>query len=208
MELDNPRGQFTVDKSAEKSPSICRFFRNGNCKHGMKGRDCKFTHPKVCRRFIQHGTRQPRGCNQGRKCKDFHPRMCISSLRKGECFSDSCRYNHVKGTKRQPPVGTNHMQEKLVHQKPATGTNIGFERNNQPGNFLDVIHLLKKEIMDMFNNKLEAIQTQVQQLQQVNLSQIYPQHPHQQLNTRMMLPPRNQPHFQLNPQNIQPLIHQ
>ena len=171
--LINQKYQSTEDKAAEKSPSICRFFWNGNCKHGIKGRECKFTHPKPCRKFTQHGTRQPRGCNQGKKCKDFHPKMCISSLRKGECYSESCRYNHVKGTKRKPPVGINHMQENLNHKRSANGHAMEFERSKPPGNFLEVINLLKKEMMDMFNNKLESIQNQVQQLQQVNLSQLY-----------------------------------
>ena len=92
-----------------KSDTLCRFFRDGNCKYGMKGRECKFTHPKVCAKFSQHGTRQPRGCNRGKKCKDFHPKMCLNSLRKGECFSESCRFNHVKGTKRHPPVVLNQV---------------------------------------------------------------------------------------------------
>ena len=81
-----------ADKDAsenEKSKTICRFFRNGNCKYGMTGKECKFTNPKV-------------RCNRGKKCKDFHPKMCINSLRKGECFSETCGFHHVKGTKRHP----------------------------------------------------------------------------------------------------------
>ena len=26
---------------------ICRFYKNGDCKFGLKGKECKFTHPKM-----------------------------------------------------------------------------------------------------------------------------------------------------------------
>ena len=45
----------------KKSPQICKFYKNGTCKHGLKGKECNYTHPKMCRNFIQHGTKQPRG---------------------------------------------------------------------------------------------------------------------------------------------------
>ena len=81
---------------------ICRFYKNGNCKYGLKGKECKFTHPKMCRKYTQHGTNKQRGCNLGKKCKDFHPKMCFDSIRKGECLVASCRFTHVKGTRREP----------------------------------------------------------------------------------------------------------
>ena len=69
---------------ATSKTKICRFYKNGNCKFGLKGKECKFTHPKMCRKYTQHGTNKQRGCNLGRKCKDFHPKMCFGSIRKGE----------------------------------------------------------------------------------------------------------------------------
>ena len=62
-----------------KSETTCRFFLKGKCKHGMRGKDCKFTHPKVCNKFSKHGTRQPRGCNKGQKCKFFSTQKCVST---------------------------------------------------------------------------------------------------------------------------------
>ena len=38
------------------SNRICRFYKNGNCKHGLRGKDCKFSHPNMCQKFTQHGT--------------------------------------------------------------------------------------------------------------------------------------------------------
>ena len=89
---DKPENEKPDEEIKNKVPMICRFFKNGTCKYGLKGRDCRFDHPKPCKKFIQHGTRQPRGCNLGKKCKLFHPKMCFDSLRKGECFFETCRY--------------------------------------------------------------------------------------------------------------------
>ena len=104
----------------DKSKVICRFFRNRKCKHGIKGIGCKFTHPKICSKFTQHGTRQPRGCKLGKKCPDFHPKMCINSLRKGECFDESCKFSHVKGTQRHPPVTLNKQAGRTVNGSNTT----------------------------------------------------------------------------------------
>eukprot|EP00111_Clytia_hemisphaerica_P012671 TCONS_00037269-protein len=30
------------------SNRTCRFYKNGNCKYGFKGKECKFAHPKMC----------------------------------------------------------------------------------------------------------------------------------------------------------------
>ena len=80
---------------------ICKHYIKGSCKHGIKGKDCRFEHPKACRKLMNHGTRAKLGCQEGKKCSSFHPKMCFESLRKGECFNNSCNFAHVKGTKRQ-----------------------------------------------------------------------------------------------------------
>ena len=55
--LSNSQLVMQNDVSNEKTSTVCRFFTNGNCKHGMRGKECKYTHPKVCSKFTQHGTR-------------------------------------------------------------------------------------------------------------------------------------------------------
>ena len=111
----------------------------------------------MCRNFTQHGTKQPRGCNLGIKCKDFHPKMCFDSLRKGECFSESCRFAHVKGTKRQPPT----VKNSVAHNNKQSKNDM-----SEPGHFLDMIRLLKEEILETLGQKIKDIQFQVQHLQQ------------------------------------------
>ena len=166
------------EEPKSKSEVLCRHFREGNCKHGMKGRECKYNHPKVCSKFTQHGTRQPRGCAKGRKCEHFHPKMCMDSLRKGECFTETCRFNHVKGTKRHPPVRKINVEENRVKGKsgednlPRKKSIVG--ENNDTGSFLEMISLLKQEILETLNQKITSIQSQIQQIHQAQ-SSTFPQ---------------------------------
>ena len=173
-EYDNNKHDNNEHSNNTKHPSTCRFFQNGNCKHGLKGRECNYTHPKMCRRFMQHGTRQPRGCTQGKRCNDFHPKMCFDSLRKGECFTESCRYTHIKGTRRHPPITRNEVVQNNIpdntqqndkdtqHQNYKTRDEPQFKDN---GHFLEVVRLLKEDILETLNRKMSTIQNQVHQLQ-------------------------------------------
>ena len=174
------------DETLEKSSTVCRFLVNGRCKYGIKGHDCKFSHPPMCRKFTQHGTRQPRGCNLGKKCKFVHPKMCFGSLRKGECFSENCRYNHTKGTKRHPPVVRNDTRERgrqeNIHQTTVEDKNVRSMDNSRPNNavdnsFLEIINLMKQEILQTLNQKISAIQSQMQQLHQTQQSRLPSQQP-------------------------------
>ena len=87
------------DKMHQKK--ICSFYRKGNCKHGLRGNGCNYHHPPMCKKFINHGTRNPKGCNLGKNCENFHPKICSSSLTKSECFIHDCKFRHIKGTKRK-----------------------------------------------------------------------------------------------------------
>ena len=104
---DNSESIETIDKISDNSTNqnrqiskTCAHYVKGKCKYGIKGRNCKFDHPKACRKFMKHGTRARVGCQKGRNCLFFHPKMCFDSLRKGECFNKMCQLTHVKGTKR------------------------------------------------------------------------------------------------------------
>ena len=68
---------------------VCRYFMNGNCRHGFHGKTpkgdrskCRFFHPKVCDKWMNHGKKDG-GCNG--KCDKTHPRMCHNSLENGRC---------------------------------------------------------------------------------------------------------------------------
>ena len=195
-----------------KSQTICKFFQSGKCKHGMKGKECKFTHPNTCSKYTQYGTRQPRGCNLGKKCSDFHPTMCINSLRKGECFSQSCKFNHIKGTKRHPPQ--NQTQNSNANSNTSTGAQS--QNTIQPPNesapinhpiqhdnhFLEVIRLLKAEILQSMELKMTSITNQIQQLQQNQQPYLNPPlHPANLMNAIRQpfhQPPNNPPALSLN----------
>ena len=158
----------------EKPKNVCKFLRKGSCKHGMSGKKdggCRFFHPKLCNRFIQHGTRQPRGCNKGNSCQFLHPQMCMNSLRKQECFDQQCRFNHIKGTKRVQQTfgvgdGTSkqNIQPPPSHQQPPPPPphdTTQHQHNNTPNqNFLELVQLMKSDI-DM---KIHALSVQLQQM--------------------------------------------
>ena len=155
----NHRNEDQEEDESTKKPAICHFFKKGNCKHGMRGKECKYTHPKVCTKFVHHGTRQPRGCNLGSSCKDYHPKMCMSSLRKGECFSENCRFNHIKGTKRFPPTVKNKV--------PVRGNKPNESESTKPcsNDFLEMIRLMKAEILQTIDHKITSMTTQTNTFQ-------------------------------------------
>ena len=104
-----------------KNRRICKFFDKGSCEHGTSGENCRYQHPELCRRFIQNGTRQPRGCNQGNRCKFFHPTMCMDSLRKSECLDQRCSFRHTLGTRRNPTNTTiNQGNQQTQAVQPST----------------------------------------------------------------------------------------
>ena len=74
--------QLSSRKPQEKL--ICRYYKNNNCKYGLKGKDCPYAHPAPCVKLLKHGTRSKNGCNKGKKCTEFHPKMCPTSITKGE----------------------------------------------------------------------------------------------------------------------------
>ena len=166
------------DKSVKKFDKICRYFRRGTCKHGLRGAECRYQHPRMCRKYIEHGTRQPNGCTLGIKCKQFHPLMCLDSMRKSECFDENCSFHHIKGTRRQPTLVKNNHQECLSPhptsqksrvtgpqtQNPSMDTTTP-EKENQTGHFLEVIRLMKAEILSQMNHQIASLTAQIQSIQ-------------------------------------------
>ena len=200
-ETDNSHTRDTHDTrdahdTKHKFSTVCRYFRRGTCKHGLRGNDCRFTHRQVCKKFTQHGSRQPNGCNLGKKCQRFHPLMCLDSLRKSECFNEKCTYNHIKGTRRQPPLIRNNQQKQdaTLDDKQSPEENLNTEpavaRDNQPDNFLEMIRLMKAELITAMNTQIAALTTQVRGIQQ--------------MQSQQTLMPMHQTTFQPHPQNVMP----
>ena len=65
----------------DKTP-ICKFYLQGICTHGLKGKLCKFLHPNLCRKYIKSGQS---GCNLGLDCQYYHPKLCNKSLNDNSC---------------------------------------------------------------------------------------------------------------------------
>ena len=119
---------------------VCIKFKYGNCPHGMsgskiyKGVTCKFTHPKVCRRFINYGPFGSNGCHLGRNCEFFHPQICRHSFRDLCCLDKNCQRWHLKNTIFEMPTyetSTFDTKEALQDQQP------GRQQRFRPRHFFD-----------------------------------------------------------------------
>ena len=84
-------------KEADEKQPVCKFYLKKQCKHGMKGDGCDFSHPPICQKLLKFG-HSNKGC-RGRGCKSIHPKMCNPSLKRKECPYKNCKFYHVKGTK-------------------------------------------------------------------------------------------------------------
>ena len=98
---DNANGNKNHVKESEADPSkpVCKFFLRQACKHGRKGKDCAFSHPKLCFKYTRHGDRRG-GCKKGKNCEFVHPRLC-NSYKSGVCSRAKCGLFHVNGIKFQ-----------------------------------------------------------------------------------------------------------
>ena len=83
--------------SAEENVPNCRFHKWRECKNKDS---CKFKHPELCQKFLQHGllvNNAEQGCD--RKCNLYHPPICYGSLKFRECKTKKCRKRHLPETK-------------------------------------------------------------------------------------------------------------
>ena len=106
-----PPSDVAIAENTTNNPSrptpvpVCKHYKNARCKYGISGKKdgegvCPYSHPKLCKKLIEHGNRGPRGCTKGETCELFHPKMCHRSLRDRTCINPSFKFMHVKGTKR------------------------------------------------------------------------------------------------------------
>ena len=80
-------------KDEDETKKICHFYKSGHCRNGFNGKLCSFSHPRACRKLMDHGSKGHLGC-EGKTagCKNFHPRMCYSKT----CEDDCKRGYHIK----------------------------------------------------------------------------------------------------------------
>ena len=67
----------------------------------INGIPCDKKHPPRCFRYCKHGDNKRLGCVKGRDCKYFHPKLCRDSVTKRECLNKDCNFNHLKFTRRR-----------------------------------------------------------------------------------------------------------
>ena len=138
-----------------QTTTICPFYKKGTCRFGSLGRGCSQSHPRYCKKLLQHGNKAPNGCTLGRaNCDKFHPKMCHTSLTKGVCYDTNCQSRHVNGTQRAK------LDEKFVGQmrnntgsKDPTTKKPG-NRKSDTGDFLGVLHTLKVEMLEAMDTKI------------------------------------------------------
>ena len=92
-------GERNKDDIRSPEKPLCKFYNQGNCKHGRSGKNCAFSHPPLCRKMINHGHNDKRGCKLSNdECKFHQPVICKSSLNRGVCYNKNCNKYHVHGT--------------------------------------------------------------------------------------------------------------
>lgn len=129
--LENHRASQDRD-SQHREKKLCKFFARGMCKHGisgMRGGQCKFDHPQMCKPYQQYGNRGRYGCKGN--CKLWHPKLCYNALDYGECFNERCKFWHIKGTIRKSDQNnqqTPHPQHQQIPQSSVTE----HSHSNQP----------------------------------------------------------------------------
>ena len=121
--------------------------------------------------------------------------MCMESLRKSECLNEECTFNHIKGTRRQPKLVMNNQSTRVQNQPSNTDAKppgSAVTNNSNADHFLEVVRLLKAEILTTMNSQIATLTNQIKGLQQVQAQT--PQIPY--------YPPAMFPHMQsrMNPQ--------
>ena len=210
-------------KTRKPKQKICVYYRNNRCRHGMKGKECSFIHPERCKKLMQHGTKQPDGCNLGRKCSFFHPKMCPSSITKRTCYDEKCQLAHVKGTKKKPPLNESRNEVKITNEDKSRKVSSAVDSitsaqpsnsgnptkpnedssNSNASSFLEAIRLLKQELCEAMDKKIAMSLSQMSHYYPRVQNAPYHPLPFQlQMPTYPTLPPFNQQQYlpRTNPQ--------
>ena len=83
----------------DRSKAVCPLLLEGNCSHGISGKNCSSYHPPWCSRFQYNGRGGERGCHKvDDKCRFFHPLLCQNAVSTGACLNKPCRKVHIRGT--------------------------------------------------------------------------------------------------------------
>ena len=196
--------------NAGREPDVCRFYRQGRCKHGFSGKkegNCQYGHPKLCRKFLTNGNQQRRGCTLGAQCQFLHPKMCRSSLRERRCYREDCTYMHIKGTKRpesptggtrNPPARQDVSSGNTASQHTAPPRNSARHQPPSDSTFLDELKNLSEQ-MRLIGSKIHQLEANQGLIMQRHMFS-YPQTKIAQPPSVQMLPYPQQPQMVPAPQ--------
>ena len=126
--------EFQDKKDDVRQSATCKFYLRQACKNGRKGTDCKYSHPKLCFKFIKHGDRKS-GCNKGNKCEFVHPKLC-NSYKSGVCTRKKCNLYHIRGTSFQTADFEQANCEKLQSDRTTLMPQRNEHRGEQPRRIL------------------------------------------------------------------------
>ncbi len=76
-----------VKEDIKKERKTCSFYLRGICRHGKRGEECQFYHPKICFKYKKSGKE---GCQRGNSCKYAHVTFC----KKEGCQVKECKFGY------------------------------------------------------------------------------------------------------------------
>eukprot|EP00116_Pleurobrachia_bachei_P005152 sb/3465414/ len=109
---DNKKPDDSKDGDNDEQPyRVCQYYLQKSCRHGWSGKKkvngkvCTRSHPPKCRKYCNYGSVRKYGCQKGTKCRYFHPPICKSSELSHQCLKTSCKFQHLRGTRRSLDTG-------------------------------------------------------------------------------------------------------
>ena len=140
---------------------ICNFYAKGTCKYGISGKGCKFSHPRICKKYLNYGNRHEKGCKD-KQCKFFHPKLCPLSFSKNGCDRSCTMVYHAKLVSK-----TKSFKSKQRPKKNITNDDSCPQQENQSSvlsnDFLEVLQSFKTEMLQQMELKMALLISQTSQ---------------------------------------------
>ena len=119
--------------SSRKTDEICPLLMEGKCPHGLSGKECKYMHKRMCRKYCSFGDKEMHvaGCRFGDQCRFLHPKLCQNSVMTKSCYNKDCKLTHLKYTTRvQQTTGMQPIKPKRYAREDTNHHNVGNHRES------------------------------------------------------------------------------
>lgn len=157
-----------------ESAPICKHYKRNSCRYGISGKNCRYSHPRICRRLLLGGNDPRKGCSRGKHCNDYHPKMCYTTLKGKTCTNSRCNFTHVSGLRKigDSKYIDNQQDGSMKYSTNRVSSSIDntvSSHNGQSDDIRSLILSLRSEISAIKNdiydkvNKLEIPKSNVQQ---------------------------------------------